>query len=69
MAGLLFSALGGSYPVIGTFAAFIYASGMIAVFWAPDTSSNNMDDSRWVQRSSATLFAVGCCLLNITPHS
>ena len=44
VAGLLFTALGGSYPVIGTFAAFIYALGMIAIFWAPDTSQSNMDD-------------------------
>jgi predicted MFS family arabinose efflux permease len=44
VAGLLFTALGGSYPVIGTFAAFIYALGMIAIFWAPETSKKNMDD-------------------------
>jgi MFS family permease len=44
MAGLLFTALGGSYPVIGTFAAFIYALGMIAIFWAPDTTGKNLED-------------------------
>lgn len=44
VAGLLFTALGGSYPVIGTFAAFIYALGMVAIFWAPDTSGKNLED-------------------------
>jgi len=43
-AGILFSMTGGSYPVIGTYAALIYALGMIAIVWAPDTSRTKMED-------------------------
>jgi hypothetical protein len=42
--GILFSMTGGSYPVIGTYAALIYALGMIAIVWAPDTSQTKMED-------------------------
>jgi MFS family permease len=44
VSGMLFTALGGSYPMVGAFGALIYALGMIAIFWAPDTSKKNMDD-------------------------
>jgi len=44
MSGILFSALGGSYPAVGTLAAFIYALGMIVIWFAPDTSRKNLDD-------------------------
>jgi MFS family permease len=37
-AGFLFSALGGSYPSVGTAAALIYGLGMLAIWWAPDTA-------------------------------
>ena len=37
-AGLLFSALGGSYAAVGTAAALIYGLGMLAIWRAPDTT-------------------------------
>jgi hypothetical protein len=36
-AGMLFGALGGDYPRVGTTCAFIYALGVIAIWWAPET--------------------------------
>lgn len=36
-AGLVFTALGGSYPAVGTAAAMIYGLGMVAIWWVPDT--------------------------------
>lgn len=44
LAGALFSGLGGSYPMVGAFGALIYALGMIAIWWAPDTSNRTLDD-------------------------
>ncbi len=44
MSGILFSVLGGSYPAVGTLAAFIYALGMIVIWFAPDTSKKSLDD-------------------------
>ena len=41
-AGLLFTAFGGSYPAVGTAAALIYALGMIAIWWAPDTTRKSL---------------------------
>ncbi|CAN5672395.1 MFS transporter [soil metagenome] len=41
-AGLLFTAFGGSYPGVGTAAAMIYALGMIAIWWAPDTTRRSL---------------------------
>ena len=37
-AGVVFSALGGSYASVGTAAALIYGLGMLAIWWAPDTT-------------------------------
>jgi SHS family sialic acid transporter-like MFS transporter len=41
-AGLLFTAFGGSYPAVGTAAALIYGLGMVAIWWAPDTSRTSL---------------------------
>jgi MFS transporter, SHS family, sialic acid transporter len=41
-AGLLFTALGGSYPAVGTAAALIYGLGMVAIWWAPDTARKSL---------------------------
>jgi len=38
-AGALFTALGGSYPTVGTLGACIYALGMIAAWWTPQAST------------------------------
>jgi MFS family permease len=43
VAGSLFSALGGNYPKVGALCALIYAFGMLAIWWAPDTSSRTME--------------------------
>ena len=43
-AGLLFTALGGSYPAVGAAGAMIYALGMIVIWWAPDTAGKTLDD-------------------------
>ncbi len=44
IAGAIFSGLGGSYPMVGTFGALVYALGMIAIWWAPDTSNSTLED-------------------------
>jgi MFS family permease len=44
IAGALFTALGGSYPLVGAFGALIYALGMIAIWFAPDTSYTSLED-------------------------
>ena len=41
-AGLLFTALGGSYSSVGTAAAMIYGLGMVAIWWAPDTTRKSL---------------------------
>ena len=43
VAGALFAALGGNYPKVGALCALIYALGMVAIWWAPDTSGKTMD--------------------------
>ncbi|MFA6544292.1 MAG: MFS transporter, partial [Limisphaerales bacterium] len=43
-AGFLFSALGGSYPRVGTICALIYALGLVAIWWAPDTGGKPLED-------------------------
>lgn len=43
-AGLVFTALGGSYPAVGAAAALIYGLGMIAIWWAPDTTRKSLTD-------------------------
>jgi len=47
LAGLLFAWLGGSYPAVGASCGLIYAFGILAIGWAPDTSnlSLNGDDA------------------------
>jgi hypothetical protein len=40
LAGLLFTALGGDYPRVGTICALVYALGIVAIWWAPDTTAN-----------------------------
>ena len=44
ISGALFAALGGSYPMVGAFGALIYALGMIAIWFAPNTRGKNLDD-------------------------
>lgn len=39
LAGMLFSALGGDYPRVGTLCSLIYALGVVAIWWAPETSN------------------------------
>jgi len=43
-AGVLFSALGGDYPRVGTYCATIYALGLIVIWWAPDTTARNIEE-------------------------
>ena len=38
MAGWLFTALNGDYPKVGTICSLIYGFGIIAIWFAPDTS-------------------------------
>lgn len=42
--GTVFTSLGGSYPSVGTVGALIYALGMIAIWFAPDTSRKTLDE-------------------------
>lgn len=41
-AGALFTAVGGSYPAVGTVAALIYGLGMIIIWYAPDTGGQTL---------------------------
>jgi MFS family permease len=43
-AGALFAALGGSYPLVGATCGLIYALGLIAIWWAPDTTGKHLAD-------------------------
>ena len=42
LAGMLFTALGGDYPRVGTICALIYALGIVAISWAPDTKGTSL---------------------------
>ncbi len=42
--GALFVALGGSYPMVGAFGALVYATGAIAIWFAPETSGKDLED-------------------------
>lgn len=44
LAGLLFTALGGDYPRVGTVCALIYALGIVVIWWAPDTTGSSLND-------------------------
>ncbi len=41
-AGVLFTAFGGSYPAVGATCGLIYALGLIAIWWAPDTTGKRL---------------------------
>jgi MFS family permease len=43
LAGILFSALGGDYPRVGTWCSMIYLLGIIAIWFAPDTSVSDLE--------------------------
>lgn len=43
-AGTLFSALGGSFPKVGAICGLVYALGLIAIWWAPDTTEKTLDE-------------------------
>jgi MFS transporter, SHS family, sialic acid transporter len=43
-AGTLFTALGGSYPAVGATCGLIYALGLIAIWWAPDTTDKQIGE-------------------------
>ena len=42
-AGVLFTAFGGSYPAVGATCGLIYALGLIAICWAPDTTGRQLE--------------------------
>ena len=42
-AGALFAAMGGSYPKVGATCGLIYLLGLIAIWWAPDTTHKKLD--------------------------
>jgi len=44
LAGLLFTALGGDYPRVGTWCAMIDALGIFAIWFAPDTSPQALNE-------------------------
>lgn len=43
LAGLLFAALGGDYPRVGTLCALIYGLGLVVIWFAPDTSGETFN--------------------------
>ncbi len=42
-AGALFAAMGGSYPKVGAICGLIYLFGVIAIWWAPETTDKKLD--------------------------
>ena len=44
MAGLLFSSLGGDYSRVGTVCSWIYGLGIVAIWFAPETTSSSLRD-------------------------
>ena len=44
LAGVLFAALGGSYPRVGSVCGLVYALGLVVVWWAPDTTDRKLED-------------------------
>jgi hypothetical protein len=46
MAGLLFTAMGGSYAKVGALCGFIYLLGLIVIWWAPDTAAEYRELAR-----------------------
>ena len=43
-AGALFAAMGGSYPKVGATCGLIYLLGLVAIWWAPDTTEKKLSD-------------------------
>ncbi|MDO8543188.1 MAG: MFS transporter [Opitutaceae bacterium] len=43
VAGFFFTSLGGSYPAVGAAAALIYGLGMVAIWFAPETSKQSLN--------------------------
>lgn len=43
-AGVLFAAVGGSYPRVGSLCGLIHALGLIVIWWAPDTSKKKLEE-------------------------
>ncbi len=43
-AGALFAAVEGSYSAVGATCGMIYALGLIAIWWPPDTTGRQLDD-------------------------
>ena len=43
-AGALFAAFEGSYPAVGATCGLIYALGLVAIWWAPDTTGKQLGD-------------------------
>jgi hypothetical protein len=46
VAGILFTAVGGSYPKVGATCGLIYGLGLIAIWAAPDTTGKSLDEIR-----------------------
>ncbi len=44
LAGTAFGWFGGSYVMVGTVAAIIYALGMVVIWWAPETINRQLED-------------------------
>lgn len=44
LAGTAFGWFGGSYVMVGTVAALIYALGMVVIWWAPETTNLELED-------------------------
>jgi MFS transporter, SHS family, sialic acid transporter len=45
VAGLMFTALGGSYPKVGGICGLIYLLGLIVIWWAPDTTHQTLNSA------------------------
>jgi SHS family sialic acid transporter-like MFS transporter len=45
LAGLLFAAVGGSYSRVGSLCGLVYALGLVAIAWAPDTSRKRLQET------------------------
>jgi MFS family permease len=43
IAGALFAAMGGSYPKVGATCGLVYLLGVVAIWWAPDTTDTKLE--------------------------
>jgi MFS family permease len=60
LAGMMFTALGGSYPKVGATCGLIYLLGLIVIWWAPDTTQITLNSASDEHQRQANLEVNQC---------